>query len=213
MKNVSIEHIEKSIENALAGKSNLTQDILNVRGFSTPTIRHLFNNLCDIDGTYLEVGLFCGASFCSSFNPNCTSIGVEDHSQDFSAGFELVKQELKENVDRFSERAKEVYVHYVDCFSMDKSVLPKIDIYSFDGFHSEETQAKALPYFLDNMADRFIWIVDDYNWDYVASGTNIGLQSLSDKIEVEKAWVLRGYHLNNDPIWHNGIVIYLIKKK
>lgn len=212
MKKLSVEHIEQSIENALAGKSNLTQDILNIRGFSTPTIRHLFNNLCDIDGTYLEVGLFCGASFCSSFNQNCTSIGVEDHSQDFSAGFEQVKKELKENVDTFSERAKEVYVHYADCWLMDKSTLPKIDIYSYDGFHGELEQAKAITDFIDNMADTFVMIIDDANWSYVRSGTEIGLNTIKDKIEVKKRWFL-GEGLQNHHVWHNGVLIYLINKK
>jgi len=51
-------HIEQSIQKALAGQSNLTESELAVGGFSTPTMRHLFNNLCDIDGTYLEVGLW-----------------------------------------------------------------------------------------------------------------------------------------------------------
>lgn len=211
---ITAEHIQSSIDNAIAGKSNLTPEILAVQGFSTPTLRMLFNNLCNIDGTYLEIGLFCGASFCSSFNHKCTSIGIEDHSQDFSAGFEEVKKQLKDNVEQFKDRAKEVKVHYADCYSMDKSVIPdNIDIYSYDGFHSEEMQAKALPEFFDKMADKFVWIVDDINWDYVASGTNIALESLKDKIEIEKVWMLRGYQLQNDPIWHNGAVIYLINKK
>lgn len=208
------EFIDNAIQNAVEGKSNLTQDILNVRGFSTPTIRHLFNNLCNIEGTYLEVGLFCGASFCASFNKNCTAIGIEDHSQDFSEGFEKVKEELKDNLRMFKYRAKEVQVHYADCFSIDKSLLPdNINIYSYDGWHSEEHQTKALPYFFDKMADKFIWIIDDINWDYVWTGTNNGLIQLRDYIEVEHCRVLRGYQLQNDPIFHNGVAIYLINKK
>ena len=212
---ITQKHIEDSIQNALEGKSNLTPEILAVRGFSTPTIRHLFNNLCNIEnGNYLEIGLFCGATFCSSFNANTVSIGIENHSQDFSAGFDIVKKELEENFNKFSERAKDAHIFYEDCFEIKKLDYPfAFDIYFFDGFHSFETQAKALPHFLDNMADRFIWIVDDFNWDYVAAGTNAALEELKDKIEIEKAWVLRGHYLQNDPIWHNGAVIYLINKK
>lgn len=209
---MTADHIQQSIDNAIAGISNVSKEILDITGFSTPTIRQLFNNLCDIDGTYLEVGLFCGASFCASFNKNCTSIGVEDHSQDFSAGFEQVKKELEENVDRFSDRSKEVQVHYVDCFKMDKSVLPKIDIYSFDGFHSFDTQSRALPEFLDNMNDTFCFLVDDYSWNYVKAGTLSGFELLKDKIEIQKQWVL-GEGCNNDPIWHNSVAVFLINKK
>ncbi len=211
---ITQEHIQCSIDNAIAGESNLTEDILKVQGFSTPTIRHLFNNLCNIDGTYLEIGLFCGASFTSSFNHNCVSIGVEDHSQDFSAGFDEVKKQLKDNVEQFKDRAKKVEVHYADCFSMDKSILPdNIDIYSYDAEHSLESTAKSLPYFLDKMADKFCLILDDINWQMVSDGIDIALTELKDKIEIEKVWVLRGYNLQNDSVWHNGVKVYLINKK
>ena len=209
------EHIQNSIDKALRGESNVNQDILNIRGFSPPTVRHLFNNLCNIkNGNYLEIGLFCGATFCSSFNEDTVSIGIENHSQDFSAGFDLVKQELEQNFKQFSNRAKDAHIFYEDCFEIKKLEYPfGFDIYFYDGWHSEELQAKALPHFIDNMADRFVWIVDDSNWDYVASGTNIGLNELKDKIDIERVWTLRGYHLQNDPIWHNGVNIYLINKK
>lgn len=209
-------HIQQAVDNAVAGNSNLTEEVLAVRGFSTKTIRNIFNGLCNTEYpiTYLEVGLFCGATFCSSFNKNATCIGIENHSQDFSAGFDLVKQELKENVEKFKDRAKEVKVLYEDCFAMDKSLLPdNIDIYFYDGFHSENLQRKALPYFLDKMANKFIWVVDDFNWDYVKSGTDLALNDLKDQIQVEQCWLLRGYHLQNDPIYHNGLCIYLINKK
>ena len=211
---ITSEHIQESIDNALLGISNLEQDRLAVRGFSTPTIRHLFNNLCNIDGKYLEIGLFCGATFCSSFNHNCTAIGIEDHSQDFSEGFDKVKQELKENVEKFSGIPKDVKVHYADCYNMDKSLLPDgFDIYFYDGWHSEEMQAKALPEFLDKMADKFIWVDDDYHWDYVASGTTMGIEQLKDKIQIEKKWLLSGQQVLNDSVWHNGLIILLINKK
>jgi len=212
---LSIEHIQNSIDKALKGESNLEEDRLSISGFSTPTIRRLFNNLCNlVEATYLEIGLFCGASFCASFNKNCTAIGVEDHSQDFSAGFENVKRELKENLDKFSNIAKEVNVHYVGCFNMPDSAIPDgiVDIYSYDGWHSEEHQAKALSYFIDKMANKFAWLIDDWNWSYVRSGTDIGLSELKDKIEIEKEWTL-GEGLQNHHVWHNGLKIYLINKK
>jgi hypothetical protein len=211
---ITREHIELSIKRAMDGQSNLSQEQLAVRGFSTPTIRRLFSNLCNIEGTYLEIGLFCGATFVSSFNPKLKAIGIEDHSQDFSEGFELIKKELKDNVDKFARKAKDVHVHYADCFKIDKSLLPdNIDIMFWDGEHTLENQSKALPHFLDKLADRFIAVTDDYNWTDVENGTNSGLELLRDKIEIEGCWVLRGYHLNNDSVWHNGVHILLAKKK
>lgn len=208
------EHIELSIKRAMEGQSNLSQAQLDVRGFSTPTIRRLFSNLCNLEsGTYLEVGLYCGGTFVSAFNPGMTCIGIEDHSQDFSAGFDTVKKELQDNIDAFADRAKEVHVHYADCFKMDLSVLPNsIDIFMYDGEHGFENQSKALPHFFDKMAETFIYLCDDYNWKEPFDGTNAALEKLAGRIKVEHCIVLRGYHLHDDPIWHNGLAIFIIKK-
>lgn len=211
---MTAEHIQQAIERATTLNSDISKDVLAIKGFSTPHIRTLVHEICKEADSYLEVGLFFGASFCASFNEGLTAIGVEDHSQDFSEGFEKVKQELKDNISKFSALAKDVVIHYEDCFKMSLDQLPDgIEVYNYDGWHSEDHQRKALPYFLDKMADRFVWLVDDINWDYVKSGTDLGLNDLKDKIEVEKCWILRGYHLQNDPVWHNGQAIYLINKK
>lgn len=212
---MTIEHIEESIQKALNRTSGIDAEILNVRGFSTVHIRELFHALCDFPESinYLEIGLYCGATFCSSFNKNCTSIGIENHFQDFGEGFHKVKKELADNFNKFMDRSDSAYIYYEDCFTMDITELPKIHIYFFDGFHSEETQSKALPHFIDKMSDKFIFIVDDINWPYVKKGTEIGFEILGDKIEVEREWKLRGQQIHNDPVWHNGIDIYLINKK
>jgi hypothetical protein len=151
------QHINEAIEKALAGKSNLHSSILKARGFSTATQRHLINNLCNIEGTYLEVGLFAGATFCSSFNEKCVSIGIEDLSQDF--GERDIEKELEANISMYSPAAKEVHTHYTDCFDIRMDLIPDgIDIYCYDGEHSSKNQAKALPHFFDKMADAFLYI-------------------------------------------------------
>ena len=212
---ITQQHIDSSITAALSNDS-LPQYVYDVRGFSTKFMRNLFHEICNIPTgcTYLEIGLFCGGTFLSSFNKNTVSIGIENHSQDFSEGFDLVKKELKENVENHKWWGKEVQVHYDDCFNMDLSKLPdNIDILCYDGHHDEIYQEKALPHFFDKMANRFIMIVDDWAWDSVFNGTNKGLSALADKLEVERVWPLRGYSLHNDPVWHNGVGIFLINKK
>ncbi len=210
---VNQEHIEESINKALLGQSNLTQDVLNIRGFSTPTIRHLFNNICNIEnGTYLEIGLFCGGTFCSSFNKDTISIGIEDFSQDF--GVNTVADELPKNINENWRSAKDVHLFNADCFKIESIEYNSgIDVYFFDAEHSKESQAKALPHFIKYMSDKFIYIVDDYNWALVNEGTAEGFETLKGEIEIEKSWVLKGGLLQDDPIWHNGVAIFLINKK
>lgn len=210
---VNAEHIQKSIDNALAGISNLTQDILSVRGFSTPTIRHLFNNLCNIiEGKYLEVGLYCGATFCSSFNKDTISVGIEDFSQPFGIG--TVKEELQKNIHDNLHKARGVKLINGDCFSDGILSEPfKFNIIFYDANHDEENQEKALPYFLDKMAERFIYIVDDTNWEPVITGLVKGMVSINEKIEVIDEWNMVGESICDDPVWHNGVRIFLINKK
>lgn len=210
---MTVEHINLSIKRALEGQSNLSQSQLAVRGFSTPTIRRLFSNLCNLEnGTYLEVGLFCGATFISSFNSGMTCIGIENYSQDFSVA--TVKEELEKNISDHSDRAKEVHVLYEDCFAVDKIKLPTdIDIFYYDGEHSAINTAKALPLFIDKMKDTFIYIVDDVRWSSVMSGLIYGFELVKDKCDIIQEWWLHGEQLNDDPIWHNSVAIFLIKKK
>lgn len=209
---MTIEHITNAINKALADQSDINTDIYNVRGFSTPTMRRLFHELTNLEKcNYLEVGLYCGATFVSSFNKGCFSIGIENFTQPF--GVETVKEELEQNVNRFSQASGNVQLYDHDCFTFDISKLPHIDIYFFDGEHSEESQAKALPYYFKSLKPTFIFIVDDYNWDSVRKGTEKGLAELSDKIEIVKDWKIRGLNSQDDEIWHNGAYIALINKK
>lgn len=209
---MTAEHIETSIQKALKAESNLTESELAVGGFSTPTMRHLFNNICNIEGTYLEVGLWMGGTFVASFNKGLTSIGIENYAQDF--GVVGVKDILEANIDKHQGNAKEIQLHFTDCFTIDKSLLPdNIDIYFFDGNHSFESQAKALPFFIDKMASTFLFVVDDFSWTDVFEGTNAGFEALKGKIEIVNCWPLRGYRLQEDPIWHNSVGLFLIKKK
>lgn len=208
------KYIEDAIEKTLRGESNLTEDILAIRGFSNENIRRLINNLTNTECTYLEVGLLCGATFCSSFNKDCLSVGIEDFSENFQAdipGYD--KEELDKNIETFRDRAKEIHVHYASSLEIDKSLLPKnIDIYLEDGHHGIETHSVALPEMFDNMAERFIYIVDDCTFPQVLQGTGVGFKFLRNKLWVEKVWELRNEN-EDDNKWVCGVNIYLIKKK
>lgn len=213
---ITEQYISNAIEKTLRGESNLTDDILSIRGFSSSTIRRLINNLTNTKCTYLEVGLLCGATFVSSFNKNCVSIGIEDFSENFQAdmpGYD--KEELERNIDQNSDRAKEIVIHYESHLDINKEVLPKdIDIYFFDGHHGIETHSVALPEFFDNMADRFIFVVDDCVWPQVIQGTGVGFKFLRNKLWIEKVWELRNDpNDKDDNKWVEGVNIYLIKKK
>jgi hypothetical protein len=213
-----IEHVETSIAKALRHESFIDESILGLKGFSTGVMRRLFSNLAHLpksDPIYLECGLYAGGTFCAAMNnnPRLKAIGVEDYSQDF--GDHTIRRQLTDNFARYSLGTREAHLVYQDCFTIDLIENgnledgESVDMYFFDGEHSFESQAKALPAFIDVLSDVFLFIVDDASWVPVRDGTAAGFEELRDRVVVEKKFELRGEQPHDDPIWHNGVDIYV----
>lgn len=209
------KHVDQSIARALNHDSSIDESVLSLTGFSTGVMRRLVSNLSHLpteNPVYLEIGLFAGASFCSAMsnNPRLTAIGIDNFSQDF--GRPEVRAELTVNFDRYSPACREASLRDADCFSFDPKTLPAVDVFFFDGEHSQDSQTRALPYYLDAMAPLFIFMVDDANWIPVSEGTRISFQQLRKKVRIEHHRHLSGAQPNDDPIWHNGVDVYVCSK-
>jgi Methyltransferase domain len=208
-----ILHVDESIEKALRGESKLDMETLAIKGFSTPTMRHFFNNLCSADGTvYLEVGAWFGASACAAMcgNAELSSFVVEDYSQDFSETG--VRESLRSSLCAALQKSGRLTFIEKPCYEIQRRLIDEVvSIFFFDGEHSRPSQARALPYFFERMAETFLFIVDDTNWEPVQLGTEDGFAALSGKLKIEREWKLRT-DKPDDPIFHNGLDIYLISK-
>jgi hypothetical protein len=204
-------HIEQSLQHALAKTSKLTETALSVQGFSTPTMRHLFNNLCSGVRKYLEVGVWLGGTATASVfnNNNVEATFIDNFSQDFS--HKGVLETLQSNLEMVRPESGPFTLFNEDCWKFDVSKLSGIDLFFFDGRHDFEDQRKALPYFLECMSNEFIFIVDDSTWVPVREGTKAGLDDLKGKITIKKQWLLHPPH-GDHPVWHNGVDIYLCEK-
>jgi hypothetical protein len=207
-----IAHVEQSIARALRGESALNKEVLEIKGFATATMRHLFNNLCHLpkpNSVYTEVGIFCGATFCAAINNNPTlmALGFEDFSQDF--GGEKIKEQLYANVKRF-ETGKRFAIIEQDFF---KAIMPAgVDIFYYDGHHDLEFQRKALPHIFNSLAPVFLFIVDDFSWESVSKGTQGGFAELVGRLKIEKTWVLTGEQKSDDKTWWNGVFLAVCSK-
>ena len=61
------QHVETSIEQGDQMTSKLDRAAFQARGFTSPKVRHLLNNLGSLDGLdYLEVGVHRGATFVAT---------------------------------------------------------------------------------------------------------------------------------------------------
>lgn len=209
---MTVDHVDDSIARALRGEAYFDSEVLDVLGFATPTMRRMFSNLCHMEGlTYLECGTYAGATLSAATNNNpVRAIGIDNFCQTWHPGRDI-KAEFTANKDRFAPASSFIEGN---CFNPAclASVGTGIDILYFDGDHTHDAQARALPYFLNALADTFLFIVDDYNWPDVKNGTEDGLNAVSSKASVIRDWQLIGEAHQDDPVWHNGIALFLCKK-
>jgi hypothetical protein len=176
-----VKHIEDSIEWGKLEVSKLTQDILDIHGITSNKVRSFLNNICSLDNaTYLEVGVFRGATFCSAIygndiksiaidnfmSPNLTPKGVSQklgnyykHNIDI-----LPQEEFLHNVKRFGN-VNNISVYKTDYQTFDFKTLPYVDIIFYDGETKYHDQYVALTNMLPIFSKETIVIMDDWNWN------------------------------------------------
>lgn len=209
--NQLIEHIVQSIENAESHISKLTPNILKIEGMSSDKVRHFLNNICTLPGTrYLEIGTYAGSTWVSALYKNEKTIedaiAVDNWSQ-----FGGPRCKFMNNCKKFLKKSK--YRFYTaDCFKLNKKLIfnKKINIYFFDGDHTEEDQELALTYFDDIFEDLFILIVDDWNHPPAKIGTRNAIENLN--YDVLYSIELPSGGNGDRQRWWNGLYVALIKK-
>lgn len=213
-------HITDSIKKAEKGISkinssdNLGNDILNYEGLTGTKTRHLYNNLCSIpDLKYLEIGTWYGSSSISAlYKNNIHGVFIDNWSQ-----FNGNKNILINALEKFKTNSTYTIIEN-DCWAVDTEQLGFFDIYLYDGGHSENDHYMALKYYINNMFNDFIFIVDDYNWSEVRDGTFKAIQDLNLEIVFRHEIFISPEDLENMPLhkgkntWWNGCGIFLLRK-
>ncbi len=207
------QHIDNCIAKALAGDSNIPPTTPNLHTGISPTMRLFLNLLLHGPAPvrYLEAGCYFGGSACAAIcnNPNVEAYLFENDSEQFD--HTPILPVLIRNLAEHQCRGYNLIVR--DFFQPLKGFFTgPIDVFFYDAVHTRLAQAKALPHALDSLADRFVFIVDDYNWPHVKQGTREGFTAVENKIRVLQTWPLSGEKQELDPIWHNGFLITLCEK-
>ena len=206
-------HIETAFLNAENNISKITKDIINMEGMSGTKTRHFYNNLLNTDDArYLEIGTWKGSSVCSAMYGNKAKVICIDNWSEFGGP----KSEFLVNFKKFKGENDAIFIEN-DCYKVDISVLPKFNIYMYDGNHTNENHYKALIHYYDCLDDIFIFIVDDWNWNYVRDGTINSIKKLNLKVlynkEIRLTW--DNSHTAEpqaSQTWHNGIYVAILQK-
>lgn len=209
-----ISLIENSFENALLNKSKLCNEILYMEGMTGIKTRHFYNNLLNTDDArYLEIGTWKGSSVCSAMYGNNAKVICIDNWSEFNGP----KDDFLKNFNKYKGDNIAGFIES-DCFRINVSMLPKFNIYLYDGNHTFESHYKGLVYYQDCLDDIFIYIVDDWNWKSVRDGTMNAIKDLNLTILYEKEIRLTWdeSHTPEDiarDTWWNGIYVAVLQKQ
>lgn len=224
-----IEHFRDSFLKAEAMQSKLSKNgllpagILNFHGMSGKKTRMLINNLAGIEGlTYAEVGTFTGSTLLSALFGNKIKAVCCDNWSQFNGPREVFQSNVEiyakgsiteSTLSVFEEDFREIIFGSGD--------WSEIDFYFFDGPHDEQSQYDGIARAYPGLSDRFVLLVDDWNWSGPQSGTervisDLGLSVLDKKVVLTEDetkndlnQVINRFNLSD---WHNGIAAFACKK-
>jgi hypothetical protein len=208
-----VSHVKNAIERSYNNISKLSQEILFIEGKSGNKTRHLYNNICNIPGAkYLEIGTWKGSSVCSAMCGNKAKVVCIDNWSEFGGP----KREFITNFNTYKGENEARFIEQ-DCFKVDISLLPKFNIYMYDGNHTKDSHYRALVHYYDCLDNTFVFIVDDWNWQDVRNGTYESIKLLNLSVLYEREIRLTTDNSHTSPqlakeTWHNGIYVAILKK-
>jgi hypothetical protein len=209
---MEIRHIEQSIINAINGESKLTPDILDITGMSSPRNRHLLNNLLDMpDVNYMEIGAYKGSTFISAMYQNNVNYSyVIDDWSECEDIHDDARTAFLRNCKTFEVPNYELIE--INCFAIDLAKIKnKINVFFYDGNHERKLTRNSLLYYFNVLADEFLYIVDDYDWE----GPSLGVADALEKVNLEVVYSrhLKSNGMNDMNTWWNGLGIFILKKR
>lgn len=209
------EILKKSFYQALEINHKLPDWIVKMPGMSGRKYRYLINSLVEgiQDARYLEIGSWAGSTACSAMWGNSADIICIDNWSEFGGPKDLFVQH--------TESAKNPNIRFSfiesDFRKVDWGAINHINIYLFDGPHTEIDQYDGVVVVQPALNDIYVLIVDDYNWADVRNGTNRAINLLD--LKVECSIEIRTTQDNSYPTvdtgnsdWHNGYFIAVVRK-
>jgi hypothetical protein len=207
--------LKVALEAAIDGRSKLPAAIGAIRGMSGLKYRILINTLIEMldRPRYLEIGSWLGSTAAAAIYGNNVQAVCIDNWSEFSG----TKEQFLATIEKTKSNGSEFHLIERDFREVDYRALGKFNVYLFDGPHSEVDHMDGILVVQPCLADRFVLIVDDWNWRRVRSGTMRGL--LAVKYQVESSIQVR---TTNDDVhpslaceasdWHNGYFIAVVRK-
>ncbi len=181
--------------------------------------RTLINNLINKieKPSYLEIGTWLGSTACSAcFRNNLKITCIDNWSQNFT-GVNDPKVKFINNIEKCISNKSQFKLISKDFRKINFKEIGKFNIFLYDGPHHLEDHFDGIKIVQPALLDKYILIIDDWNWDQVRAGTKKAFNELNLKIisKLEIRTTSDGSNAllsgeNSD--WHQGYCFFVIKK-
>lgn len=179
-----------------------------IEGFSSTKVRQLLNRIVGHPDckNYLEIGVHLGSTFIPAIYGNEVNATCIDNWIRFGNR----RTQFENNLAVHVPDAK-INMIEADCWTVDLAkVIQPVDVYFFDGEHHYDDQYKAFTYYNPVLSERFVALVDDYNWSEPRDATQKAFKDLGYNVIVD--WFLHGDYNGSEKGWWNGLYVALVEK-
>jgi hypothetical protein len=203
-----IDNVNTSLDNAYNNQSKLSPESLLIEGMTGIKTCHFYNNLLSMsDARYLEIGVYKGSSVCAAMCNNSATVVCIDNWSDGIINRDI----FLDNFNNFKGLNNANFIES-DCFQLDISTLPKINIFMYDADSRDDSYYKALKYYIGCLDNTFIYIVDDWNWLNARNDTYRAITDLNLIINYEKSIMVSAESFPDKEGWWNGLGIFVLTK-
>ena len=178
-----------------------------VQGYTAPKVQGFLNWLVGTrpGGRHLEVGTYQGATFIAALQGNKEASGVAyDNFSEFDDDGEI-EATLRENLEKFSPEMGQWCFKARDFFENVGVWKDEFDSFFYDGLHTAEAHYKAVSAAFEVCKPGFVYVVDDWEWEAVRTGTWVALKDHDIKR-------IQYWHLDKKDGYHEGLGVFLIEK-
>ena len=216
-----IGHLAVSVHAALQSAVNrqlsLPESLLDIEGMSGRKYRAFINQLVRNvhNARYLEIGSWAGSTLCSAIYVNDVEATAIDNWSEFGGPLDSFFRNLGDHVSAQTR----VNVINADFRSVDYGRIGKFNIYLFDGPHGRDDHKDALLLARPALDPSVIFIVDDWNWADIRTGTYEAIAALGAKIDYSASIYTtpdgahpadHGLPVNQMSDWHNGYFVAVL---
>lgn len=198
-------------------ESSFNEERFYIPGLSSNKIRHFLNHLCGFnDSIYLELGCYTGSTFYAATENNPIRAFAVDN---------FIEKDIKPfRDDIFLPSVKDPAVEFLSKFNnprwtfsnkdvrelSEKDISDKPNIIFYDAGHEYYQQYENLNSIVNLLADKFILVLDDANFDGVVESANEFIQNNNLKVLFERK-ILTTIP-EDETSWWNGIYILILEK-